>query len=122
MFNNAVFNKTLFLSFSKFQKFKLRLINTVINPNEQTILVLSCIYTFIQYSFHIVYDEFITKFNYRLTKPDQYALPLPNHYETTKTQRKSSTYYKISNYFYGPKSLDLPLPGAYNRKVYKFTI
>jgi len=49
-----------------------------------------------------------------LTKPDSFALPMPNFYETSKTQRRSSLFVKLQNYFHGPDSFELP--GAYKKK------
>ena len=51
---------------------------------------------------------------FRLTKPDSYALPMPNFYETSRTQRKSLFLVKLQNYFHGPDTLELP--GGYTKK------
>ena len=53
--------------------------------------------------------------SYRYTKPDSYALPMPNFYETSRTQRNSSIFATVQNYFHGPKLSDLPLAGGFGK-------
>jgi hypothetical protein len=59
--------------------------------------------------------NFLKENIFRLTKPDSFAMPMPNFYETSKTQRRSSLFVKLQNYFHGPDILELPLPGGKKR-------
>ncbi|KAL5260320.1 hypothetical protein ACHWQZ_G010443 [Mnemiopsis leidyi] len=60
----------------------------------------------------------------KITQPDNFALPMPNFYETSKTQRNSPLFEKLQKYFHGPtppRTLDLPMPGGYKKKKKIFT-